>query len=124
MPTPSTAEPAAKPAPLCPGCGGKIEGRGRGTGKTFCTESCRASFKNRMRCEGVALAPLVKASFMGRHAKPGSREAEICRFARRQLAQIAGELNDADAANGRPDALAYVETLMHSGFTWLDRRRG
>lgn len=109
---------------ICPGCGSHVEGYGRGyTGKTFCSTTCRQGFNNRMKAEGAPIAALVKAWTMTRHAKPGTREAEVCRYARSQLTQIAAEFNDRDDEAGRPSAVAYVETLMRAGTLYCDRQR-
>lgn len=108
----------------CPGCGGSVEGAGRGyTGKTFCTNQCRQAFNNRMKGEGAPVAALVKAWTMTRHAKPGTEEAEVCRYAMSQLTQIARDFNDRDEDAGRPSAVAYVKTLMASGTLYCDRAR-
>lgn len=109
---------------ICPGCGSHVEGYGRGyTGKTFCNPTCRQGFNNRMKAEGAPIAALVKAWTMTRHAKPGTREAEVCRYARSQLTQIASDFNERDDDAGRPSAVAYVETLMRAGTLYCDRRR-
>lgn len=91
---------------------------------TFCSTACRTGFANRAKSEGGPLAPLVKAWNATRHAKPGTREAEICRFARSQITAIARELNEADEAAARASAIDYVGGLMDSGYQWADRRRG
>lgn len=106
---------------LCPACGADFEPGGRGLGKQFCTDGCRRSFHGRMKAEGGPLAALVKAWAATRHAKAGTREAEICRFARREMTAIAQHLNDRDTASGRASALRYVETLMDGGTLWADR---
>lgn len=105
----------------CPNCNATVPAGGRGLGRTFCTATCRTAFNNRMKGEGAPLAALVKAWTMTRHAVPGSREAEVCRYARSQITAIARALNVADRENGRGDAVAYVETLMASGTDWADR---
>ena len=109
---------------LCPGCGTGVDGAGRGpTGKTFCSNGCRTSFNNRMKAEGAPIAALVKAWTLTRHAKPGTEEAEVCRFARSQLTQIAAAFNERDEDAGRPSAIDYVRTLMASGTLYCDRSR-
>lgn len=119
---------AGNPAPAdhrnCPACGASFPAGGRGMGKSFCSTPCRVTFNNRMKAEGAPLAALVKAWTLTRHAKPGSHEAEVCRFARSQITAIASLLNDEDQDKGRPSAVAYVETLMASGTLYMDRRRG
>lgn len=91
-------------------------------GKSFCSDPCRTRFHAVHRSEGFPLAPLVKAWNATRHAKPGTREAEICRFARSQLTEIARTFLDQDQEAGR-DVVAYVGGLMDSGMLWVDRRR-
>lgn len=109
------------PQRLCPACGADFAPGGRGLGKQFCTDGCRRSFHARMKAEGGPLAALVKAAIATRHAKSGTREAEICRFARREMTAIAQHLNERDNAAGRASALRYVETLMDGGTLWADR---
>lgn len=107
---------------VCPGCGSSFPAGGRGMGKSFCSDPCRRKFHNVHTGTGQVIGPLVKAWHSTRHAKPGSREAAICSFARGQLAQIARTLLDEDEEAGR-DAVAYVGNLMDSGLLWCDRRR-
>lgn len=107
----------------CPGCGGDVAEGGRGTGRVFCAATCRTTFQNRMKAEGGVLAALIKAQTLTRHAKPGTREAEICTFARGQITQIAAYFNDRDEEEGRPSAVDYVGSLMDSGFIYMDRVR-
>lgn len=107
----------------CPGCGKDVENGGTGLGRVFCEPACRQGFNNRMKAEGAPIAALVKAWTMTRHAKAGSEEAEVCRFARSQLTQIAAGFNDRDEDNGRPSAVDYVRTLMASGTLYCDRAR-
>lgn len=90
-------------------------------GKNFCSDPCRRRFHNAHTAEGFPLAPLIKAHHATRHAKPGTREAAICTFARRQIAEIARTFLDQDEEVGR-DVVAYVGTLMDSGTLWVDRR--
>lgn len=106
----------------CPGCRASFPTGGRGMGKSFHDDKCRRAFHAAHMANGPTLAPLVKAWHATRHAKPGTREAEICTFARGQLAQIARTLIDEDEEAGR-DVVAYVGTLMDSGTLWVDRRR-
>lgn len=107
----------------CPGCGKAVEQGGRGLGRVFCSTPCRLAFNNRMKTEGAPIAALVKAWTMTRHAKPGSEEAEVCRFARNQLTEIARLHNEADDEAGRPSAVDYVRSLMQSGTIYADRRQ-
>lgn len=133
MPTPDANDaptPAYRLVPggaaeaiVCPGCGEHVTGYGRGNGKTFCGPTCRQGFNNRMKAEGAPIVALVKAWTETRHAKPGSEEAEVCRFARSQLTQIASQFNEADDEAGRPSAVAYVKTLMRSRTLYCDRTR-
>lgn len=69
------------------------------------------------------MAALVKAHDLTRHAKPGTREADICRYARSQLTEIARYFNERDNEEGRPSSVDYVATLMDSGMTFMDRVR-
>jgi predicted nucleic acid-binding Zn ribbon protein len=123
-PIDAVAAVLANPAPLknCPGCGTAFPAGGRGLGKVFCSTPCRTGFQNRMKSEGAPLAPLVKAWTKTRHAKPGTREAAICTFARGQITAIASVLNDADEDRGS-SAVDYVGALMDSGTMWCDRTR-
>lgn len=107
----------------CPGCGVEFPAGGRGLGRVFCTNECRTGFQNRMKAEGGPLAALVKAWNLTRHAKPDTREAEICRYARSQISQISAHFSDRDADMERPSAVDYVGTLMDSGFNYFDRHR-
>lgn len=89
----------------------------------FCPgDTCRKAFDNRKLSQGGPMAPLVKAWIATRHAKPGTREAEICAYARRELTQMASDLNELDERANR-SAVDYVETLMRSGTMWVDRAR-
>lgn len=69
------------------------------------------------------MAAMVKAWNAPRHAQPGTREAEICKFARSQITQMAMAYNDRDADEGRPSAVDYVESVMELGVLWIDRVR-
>lgn len=113
--------PDAAASPICPGCGCEFVPGGRGNGKSFCSDACRKAFHAIHRTQGFALAPLVKAWNKTRHAKPGTREAEICRFARREISKIARSLLDQDEAEDR-DVVAYVGLLMDSGVLYEDRQ--
>lgn len=127
MPRDNETAPAAVKSDIpeartCPGCRAKFPAGGRGMGKSFCSDRCRLTFHSAHRSEGFPLAPLIKAHHATRHAKPGTREAAICTFARRQIAEIARTFLDQDEEAGR-DVVAYVGTLMDSGTLWVDRRR-
>lgn len=112
--------PETTPTKSCPGCGANFPAGGRGLGKAFCSDKCRTSFHARAKAEGGPMVALVKAWTMTRHAKPGTREAEICRYARSELTAIASHFNERDEAEGR-SAVDYVATLMDSGTIWADR---
>ncbi|WP_226018659.1 hypothetical protein [Novosphingobium sp. FKTRR1] len=113
---------AAELACTCPGCGAAFAPGGRGLGKTFCSPPCRKRFHAASQMDGAVLAPLVKAWIRTRHAKPDTRAAEICRFARQQLTEIAGVQFGRDADAGR-DPVTFVGTLMDSGTRYIDRTR-
>lgn len=119
---PAPEKAASTETRTCPGCGGCFPAGGRGMGKSFCSDKCRLAFHAIHRSEGFPLAPMVKAWHATRHAKPGTREAEICKFARNQLTQMARTFLDEDEESGR-DVVAYVGGLMESGSLWCDRRR-
>lgn len=69
------------------------------------------------------MAALVKAWTATRHAKPGTREAEICRYARSEITKIAQHFNEEDEESGRQSAIEYVDSLMRTGTFWMDRTR-
>lgn len=60
---------------------------------------------------------------MTRHAKAGTREAEINRYARRELTEMAKRFNEADRADDRGAVLDYVGALMDAGAKYIDRAR-
>lgn len=107
----------------CPNCGGKFAAGGRGLGKTFCSKDCRVAFNNRAKAEGAVVIALAKCWTENRHAKPGTREAELCRQSRSELTEILRLMLDADADAGRPPVADYVETLFNSGTLYCDRTR-
>lgn len=119
----ATSAPSASEASSrkCPGCGVSFPSGGRGLGKTFHNDACRLAFHAVHRKEGFPLAPLIKASLATRHAKPGTREAEICRFARSQIARICRDFLDQDEEAGR-NIVEYVGGLMDSGILHTDRQ--
>lgn len=126
---PTTTEEAGRPVPAaqpemrtCPGCGVEFPVGGRGMGRTFHSDACRLDFRNAHIAEGSPLAPLIKAWHATRHAKAGTREAEICSFARRELAEMARLFLDRDADAGR-DTVAYAGMLMDSGYRYIDKAR-
>ena len=85
----------------------------------FCSPDCRTAFHKDCKSQGGPMAPLVKAWIATRHAKPGSEEAEICAYARRELTQMASDLNEAEQSR----SVEYVRALMRSGTLYVDRRR-
>ena len=68
------------------------------------------------------MAAMIKAWHATRHAKPGTREAAICTFARGQITEMARLFLDRDGSEGR-DVVAYVGQLMDSGSIYIDRTR-
>lgn len=123
----TTETTAATPSCRCLGCGDAFQpkGKSRGVlGQQFCTDKCRQCYHNRNKAEGGPMVAMVKAWHLTRHAKPGTREAEICKFARGQLTQMASHWIDRDEGEGRNTAVDYVGMLMESGTLWIDRVRG
>lgn len=115
--------PVDAPAPRqCPNCAVTFPAGGRGLGKTFCSKDCRVAFNNRAKAEGAVMVALVKCWTLNRHAKPGTREAELCRQARTELTEIARLFLENDAAAGRPPVTDYVETLLRDTL-YMDRTR-
>lgn len=108
---------------VCPNCGTSFPAGGRGLGKRFCSSSCRTSFANRQKAEGAVMASLVKCWLANRHAKPGTREAELCRKARAELTEIGRMFIEADEEAGRPPVADYVEALFSDDTLYIDRSR-
>jgi hypothetical protein len=108
---------------VCPNCGADFPAGGRGLGKRFCSSTCRTSYANRQKAEGAVMASLVKCWLANRHAKPGSREAELCRRARAELTEIGRMFIEADMEAGRPPVVDYVEALFSDGTFYVDRTR-
>lgn len=106
----------------CPQCGRFVKGSGRGRGKVFCAACCRTRFNNRSKAEGAVMVALVKCWHENRHAKSGTREAELCRRARTELSEITRTLLERDAEAGRPPIADYVEVLL-DGTLYADRSR-
>lgn len=106
----------------CPECGLQVEPGGRGLGRIFCSKAHRLTFNARTKARGAVLAPYEQAAAQTRHAKPGTLEAEVSRFARSEITSISSIFNDEDEAAGRPPAWRYVESLMRSGTRYMDRR--
>ena len=107
---------------VCPECGGQFPAGGRGLGKVFCSKDHRLAFNARAKAEGAVMAALVKCWVQNRHAKPGSREADLCRRARGELTEMARMFLDADAEAGRPPIAGYVEALLRDTL-YVDRSR-
>lgn len=113
--------PVAAPERKCVGCGHSFQPRREWS--TFCSTPCRTGFSARMKARGGPLAPLVLAWNATRHAKPGTPEAEVCRYARSEITAIAGMFLDEDEEAGRASAVEYIKTLMASGTLYMDRAR-
>lgn len=124
---PTTTETTATTAPAasktCPGCRAQFAPGGRGMGKQFCSDTCRTAHHARAKAEGAVIAQLAKAWNATRHAKPGTREADICRYARSELTAICQHFNERDSESGRGSAVDYVASLMEGGTIWADRLR-
>lgn len=88
----------------------------------FCQPSCRTTWNNRHVKQGAPLAILVKAAMATRHAKPGSRDAEICRYARAEMTRMCRDYLDDDTANDR-DVVEVVGEMMDAGEQYTDRQR-
>lgn len=88
----------------------------------FCSRAHQSAFNARMKSEGAALAVVAKAWAMTRHAKPGTPEAEINKYARRELTTIASLFNEQDREAGR-SVLNYVQMMMDAGTMYIDRKR-
>jgi hypothetical protein len=107
----------------CP-CGTAVKSGGRGLGKVFCSTKCRQQYNNRLKIIGAPMAILIMAWEETRHAKPGTQDAEICRFARSQMTMIAHEANEGLRENGQPPASEMVTRMIKAGSIWADRKRG
>lgn len=107
---------------VCPNCGSKFDAGGRGLGKRHCSTKCRVDFNNRCKAEGAVIITLAKVWIANRHAKPGSKAAEVCGEARRELNEIVSIFLDADKDAGRPSLVDYVAEML--GETrYIDRTR-
>ncbi len=122
IPAPFVSSEVETPAHTCPGCGTPFAPGGRGLGKRFCSDPCRRSFHAATVSDGQALVSYVQAWTKTRHAKPGTREAKICAFARQQITEIANLQLERATDAGR-DPVAYVAALMDSGTRYIDRTR-
>jgi hypothetical protein len=99
-PSSTETQPAVR---VCPNCAASFAAGGRGLGKTFCSKDCRVAFNNRAKAEGAVMSALVKCWLANRHAKPGTREAELCRRARAELTEI-GRMFHGRGRRSRPPA--------------------
>lgn len=106
----------------CPNCGSKFPAGGRGLGKRHCSTECRIDFNNRAKAEGAVIITLAKVWIANRHAKPGSKAAETCAEARRELNEIVSIFIDADAEAGRPSLVDYVSEML-TETRYIDRTR-
>lgn len=88
----------------------------------FCQPSCGKAWNNRHTAKGGPLAQLVKAWLATRHAKPGTRDAEICRYARAELTRMGRDLLDDDTAHDR-DVTDVVGAMMDAGESYADRQQ-
>lgn len=118
-PAPAAAAPQMR---VCPECGTSFPAGGRGMGKTFCSKDHRVAFNNRTKAEGAVMASLVKCWLANRHARPDTREADLCRRARAELTEIGRAFIEADEEAGRPPVADYVEGLLRDTL-YMDRTR-
>lgn len=105
----------------CGNCGNEFEQRR--SWQSFCDRACSTEFHKRQKARGGPLAPLVLAWNATRHAKPGTEEAEVCRYARSEITAMASLFLEEDEGEGRGSAVDYVKTLMRSGTLYVDRAR-
>jgi len=98
-------------------------------GQRFCNPTrakvspCAKAWGARNTARGGPVLPLLQAWAMTRHAKPGTREADINRYARREITAIAKLFNEQDQADDRGSVLDYVGALMDSASLFVDRIR-
>ncbi len=88
----------------------------------FCQPSCAKTWNNRHTAKGGPLALLVKAWLATRHAKPGTRDAEIRRYAMAELTRMGRDLLDDDMAHDR-DVCDVVGAMMDAGEQYTDRQQ-
>ncbi len=117
------ATPIASTTGVCPNCGDVVAPGGRGRGKVFCRPKCRELFSNRAKTDGAPLYAFVMAWMETKHAKPGTREAEIRKVASREVGAMCKHFRERDAEEGRPPMSDYVETLTRDGGRYMDRTR-
>lgn len=93
----------------------------------FCPEgpgrNCRKTWNNRNLGRGAPMVPMVLAWAATRHAAPGSREAAINTYARREMTTMARLFLEDDKAEERGDVVEYVAALMDGNTLYIDRRR-
>lgn len=113
--------------PVCVQCGSRfLPGR---AGQRFCNPNrarvapCALAWGMVNTARGGPIVPILQAWAMTRHAKPGTREAEINRYARRFLTDAARHMNAQDAESPRASVLEYVGGLMDSREIYADRVR-
>lgn len=101
----------------CPGCGdGFTPTR---YNQRFCKPGCQKATANKKLSDGSAAIMLVLAASGTRHARRGSSEAEVSRYARRELERLAAILRRRDRQPNR--AVHYVADMMAKDETVLDR---
>jgi hypothetical protein len=99
------------------------------TAQRFCpapgarVSPCAKAWANRNTKRGGPTVPILMAWAATRHAKAGTREADINRYARRELTAMAREYAEQDKGAGRPTPLDYVGALMDSASLFVDRKR-
>lgn len=122
-PAPSAALPLVK----CAECGNLFVPSRRG--QRYCptpgakVSACAKAANNRNIVRGGPVVPIAMAWHATRHAKPGTREAEINRYARRELTAIMRTFNQEDAEAGRASAVELVGALMDAKSIYADRVR-
>lgn len=110
---------------ICAQCGDRFN-PGR-IGQRFCNPKsarvapCALAWGRVNTARGGPVVPVLQAWAMTRHAKPGTREAEINRYARRFLTDAARHMNAQDAESPRASVLEYVGGLMDSREIYADR---
>ena len=106
----------------CAECGSTFE-TSRETAR-YCSSDCGKAWNNRNTTRGGPVMQILQAWHDTRHAKPGTREAEINRYARRELTTIAGLFNKADRSRKGQSAVDYVGGLMDARVLYVDKVEG
>lgn len=101
----------------CSGCGDGFTPKRYN--QRFCTPKCQKRLANRKLSDGSAAIMLVLAAADTRHAPRGSSDAEVSRYARRELARLAAILGRRDKQKRR--AVRYVADMLANDETVLDR---